>query len=280
MLECGMPIDVSETPALPPGRPAFVVDAERPVLTHGRDLEAETSIAPHSHPRGQLLWAAEGVLRVTTPRVVWIVPPSHAVWIPGGVHHQVATETAARTRNLYVDPSYPVRVQDMDCAMLLLTPLMREIILRLTSETPFDDREGEKRLGWVAIDEIRRLDSAALGLPSGRDERLRRLIGHLVRTPHEQRPLAELVRLAGTSLRTIERLFRDETGMTFRQWRSRLRLLSAIEHLEKGKSSTFVAYTLGYQGASSFVSAFRKAFGCTPQQFSREARLGGAATDS
>lgn len=262
-----MPIDIAKTPPEHASHAAFVLDAAQPVLSHGRDLEAEASIEPHSHPRGQLLWAAQGVLRITTPGAVWIVPGSHAVWIPGGCFHHVVTETAAHTRNLYIDPSYPVRGPQQGCAMLQLSPLMREIILRLTAASACENEAAFKRLGLVAIDEINRLESAPLNLPAGQDTRLRRLITHLLRHPDEHRPLPELARTAGASVRTLERLFAAETGMSFRRWRSRLRLLSAIEQLRQGHSSTTIAHSLGYRSASAFVAAFREHFGRPPQQF-------------
>ncbi len=262
-----MPIDIAKTSNFPPSHTAFILDPDQPVLSHGRDFDAEVSSEPHQHPRGQLLWAAQGVLRLTAENKVWIVPSSHAVWIPGNVFHHVVTETVARTRNLYVDPSIAARTQDQGCVMLLLTPLMREIILTLTSDRLTKDIAGMKRLGLVAIDEIQRLESASSSLPAGQDARLRRLIGRMVRNPDEQGTLPELAKIAGGSQRTIERLFQAETGMSFRQWRSRLRLLSAIEHLRQGKSSTTIAHTLGYRTASSFVAAFREHFGCPPQRF-------------
>ncbi len=261
-----MPNHIANATTQPPSHVAFVLDPERPVLSHGRHFEAEASIEPHHHPRGQLLWAAQGVLRVTTETSVWIVPSSHAVWIPGGVVHHVVTETAAYTRNLYIDPAYPVRPEARG-TMVRLTPLMREVILRLTQEESPDDALLRKHLGLVAIGEIGRLMAAPLDLPAGRDARLRRLIGHLVSQPAERRSLAELAELYGASLRTMERLFRAETGMTFRQWRSRLRLLGAIELLGQGQSSTTIAHSLGYATASAFVAAFREQYGVPPQTF-------------
>lgn len=262
-----MPIDIDKTPSFTPSDAARICNPEQPVLSHGVDLDAHAQVEPHQHPRGQLLWAAEGVLRVTSEEAVWIVPPSHAVWIPSGILHQVVTETAARMRNLYIDSSVPVRDDTHSCAILLLTPLMREIILRLTEEARFSSVASHIRLGLVAIDEIQRLESAPLNLPAGQDARLRRLTGHMIRNPGEQRPLGELAKIAGGSLRTIERLYKNETGMTFRQWRSRLRLLCAIERLGQGENSTAIAYSLGFGSASSFVAAFRLQFGSPPQDF-------------
>jgi len=261
-------MDVENTSFFEPGATAYVEDPARPVLAYGRDLAAGAANAPHSHPRGQLLWAMTGVLRVVSGNSVWMVPPSHAVWIPGGTRHNIVTETAARTRNLYVDPSRPVRAGTAECTVLLLTPLMREIVLRLSEQA--GDAAGDARLGRlgeVALDEIERLEEAPLSLPGGHDPRLQRLIADLERDPGDRRSLPELAALAGASPRTLERLFSRETGLTFRQWRSRLRLLKAVEMLHRGESSTAIAYSLGYRGPSAFVAAFRQHFGCPPQSF-------------
>jgi len=258
---------VANTTRHGPTKNAFVLDKLQPVLAHSHDLPAAATIVPHSHPRGQLLWAAEGVLRVTTESDVWIVPSSHAVWIPGGTRHNLVTQTTARTRNLYVDPHYTPRPTSEGCVVLMLSPLMRELILRLASSGERTSRERNQRLGLVAIDEIAALAPVGWRLPAGHDPRLKKLVSHMVRRPSDPHTLEELARRSGAGLRTMERLFRSETGMTFRQWRTRLRLLSSLELLRQGQSSTTIAYSLGYKGVSGFVAAFRQQFGCPPQQF-------------
>lgn len=47
----------------------------------------------------------------------------------------------------------------------------------------------------------------------------------------------------------------------------KLRLLSAIEALNRGASSTTIAFSMGYSSPSAFIAAFREAFGTTPQRF-------------
>jgi AraC-like DNA-binding protein len=45
-----------------------------------------------------------------------------------------------------------------------------------------------------------------------------------------------------------------------------LRLLPAIEKLNRWQSSTAIALSLGYRSTSAFVAAFRKPFGVSPQR--------------
>lgn len=266
-----MTIDVDETPFFAPSDTAFVIDPARPVLAHARLVRAGRAVHPHSHPRGQLLWAHDGVLRVSSGDNVWIVPPTHAVWIPGGTLHNLVTETDAHIRNLHVDPSCLGQLAGLGgqgCSVRLMTPLMKALVLKLCASNldgPFEARL--MRLSAVALDELTGLVEAPLSLPGGSDPRLVRLTRYLGTRPDDSRLLSELAAVAGASPRTLERLFRKETGLTFKQWRSRLRLLSAIERLSRGQSSTEIAHSLGYASPSAFVAAFRGYFGCAPQSY-------------
>lgn len=266
-----MPDHIAAPPDLTPAGAAFTRDPARPILTHGQTIGAGRAMPAHSHPRGQLLWARRGVLRVTSNLCIWLVPPSHAVWIPGGMRHQVTFESDTRMLSIYVDPSRPTRIPQQPmpcCSVLLLSPLAREMILRLDeadTSAPFD--APLLRFCDVLLDELEHLPEAPLNLPGGQDQRLTRVTGHLIAHPGDQMSLADLGQMAGASPRTLERLFRGETGLSFRQWRSKLRLLSAIEALNRGESSTSIAFSMGYRSPSAFIAAFRTAFGTTPQRF-------------
>lgn len=267
-----MPEHIAHTPNRAPSATGFLRDPSRPILAYGRTLQPQDGIAPHHHPRAQLLWAMQGVLRIRSAATTWIVPPSHAVWIPGDVPHDVQSDTETTVRNLYIDPSLLLRTATSRCAVLALTALMRALIQRLYGEdtsTTFPPRL--LRLCAVIADEIETLPEAPLHLPAGHDPRLVRLTRHLINHPDEPRPLPDLARQTATSPRTLERLFRLETGLSYRQWRARQRLLLAIERLTLGQSSATIAYALGYRSPSAFTAAFRAEFGTPPQSFLRQA---------
>jgi len=262
-----MPNDISNASALAPSDVAFTIDENKPVLSHGRSMQAETSIIPHAHPRGQLLWPEKGVLRVTSKNSVWVVPATHAMWIPSNISHQVSNETDTHTRNLYVDPSFKIRNHESSIVMVTMSQLMKEVIVRLTDDRYSLTISQTQHLGLVAIDELEVLVPFNNYIHSGRDPRLQRLISHIVQNPTNTLSLSALSTLAGASVRTIERLFKAETGMTFRQWRSRFRLMNSLAQLVPGRSSTSVAHELGYKSVSSFIDAFKTQFGCTPQEY-------------
>ncbi len=78
-----------------PRRIRDLQDVPRPVVAVASDYPADHEIAPHSHPRSQLIYAERGVMTVTTGIGVWVIPPQRAVWVPGGMEHRV--DAAATT---------------------------------------------------------------------------------------------------------------------------------------------------------------------------------------
>ena len=69
------------------------------------------------------------------------------------------------------------------------------------------------------------------------------------------------------SERTLSRLFKKETGMTYSQWKNRLYLMLSFRALLEGTSVTNIAYDLGYESSSSFIYQFKKTLGVTPKVF-------------
>ncbi|MGH2862057.1 MAG: AraC family transcriptional regulator [Solirubrobacteraceae bacterium] len=227
-----------------------------------RPLQANERIDWHYHDRPQLVYPGRGVLQVFTGSGSWIVPPLRGVWIPPGVAHshraRGATELLsvgfAASVNPFAEPGP---------AVVEVSPLLREVILSLTSgnEMPSPART---RLRQVALDQLRRLPILPLRLPRPHDDRLVRIVDLLAADPSDPRTLPELGRRVGASERTLSRLFRRETGMSFPQWRAQLRLHQAQLLLAGGESVTNTAHACGYRSTSAFIDAFRAAFGSTP----------------
>jgi AraC-like DNA-binding protein len=56
-------------------------------------------------------------------------------------------------------------------------------------------------------------------------------------------------------------------GLSFGKWRQQVRLLRALERLAAGAAVTEVAFDLGYDSPSAFVTMFRRALGTTPGRY-------------
>lgn len=85
--------------------------------------------------------------------------------------------------------------------------------------------------------------------------------------------VTDLARQQGISVRHFSRLFRESTGKTVSEYAAEIRLNRAKALLSNSDSLIKeIAFECGFQSASSFSSAFRRATKLTPQQF-RAARL-------
>lgn len=260
------PADKSSSSAVDPGG---VRDPARPVLPFTRDSSGGAHIPRHSHRRGQLIYASVGVIAVTTDAGTWIVPPQQAVWVPAGVAHELSSRGPLALRTVYVDPSRAGALPDA-CCVVAVRPLLRELILVLMDLPPDYAPDGpEARLVAVLLDELQRLRPAALNLPAPVDRRLREIARALLADPADPRTLAQWAAATGAGARTLARLFVRDTGISFGAWRTRLKMLTAIERLALGQSVTEIAYDLGYASPSAFVARFRRTVGLPPAQYLR-----------
>ena len=76
-----------------------------------------------------------------------------------------------------------------------------------------------------------------------------------------------MARQVGMSRRTFTRLFRQQTGISFVEWRQQACLLAAVVRLGHGEAITRVATDLGYSSPSAFTSAFRRVLGEAPSRY-------------
>jgi AraC-like DNA-binding protein len=244
-----------------------------------RTLQSGESIDWHDHDVNQLCYPLRGVLAISTSLGVWTVPPHRAVWIPARVPHSHRAHGLTEMRSLIfaadVDPLRTDRP-----TVVAADPLLREVIKALSEDqdhdgllagtpddpAPLDPRQ-RHNLEQVALDRLRRVRELPLALPTPQDDRLRAVAALLAEDPADQRGLADLGRAVGAAERTLSRLFRAETGLTFPQWRTQLRLQHALTLLAAGRPVTSVALDCGFHTPSAFIEAFRKAFGTTPGRY-------------
>jgi AraC-like DNA-binding protein len=213
----------------------------------------------------QLIYATQGVLTVRTDAGVWVLPAQRALWVPDGVAHSLHIGREASLRSLYLR-ARQARQLPRACCAVNVSPLLRELILTCVHHGALLTREpAHRRLAAVLRDQLRTLPSVPLQLPQPADVRARRMAEVLRETPASSLPAAAIV--CGTSLRTLERLFRDETAMPLGAWFRRLRLQLALEHLAAGASVAAAAQQCGYNSASAFVSMFRRELGVTPGHY-------------
>lgn len=247
-------------------------DVPRPVVTYGFASETfgDFELDPHHHAKSQLLLVQRGALSCEVEGGMWIVPPRSAIWIPGGAVHAMKVTGALEGYGAFVAPDVAVPLPTT-CTAVSVTPLLRELLIR-SAHLPLLYEEGgaNLRLVMVLLDELAVAKAEDLHLPMPADARLRRIIDHMMETPADRGTLDAWADRAGMGTRTLERLIRRQTGMSFGRWRQQFSVILAVRWLAGGASIQQVAADLGYESVPSFVTMFRKALGTSPGRYMAE----------
>ena len=245
--------------------------APRPLVGFAHDYPDWFSTGLHAHPRAQLLYAVSGVMRIETPDAAYVVPPSTALFLPADAQHAIRMDGPVAMRALFLREDAATRagtgLAGTRTSVIAVSPLLREVILAACAEPLHWELGGRgHHLTELALDEIGRATPLPLRLLMPSDARLRRVAAALRARPGDPRGLEELAAVAGASSRTLARLFRAETGLSFRQWRQQVRMTDALSALTTGASPARAAAIAGYAGQPAFGAAFRSLFGMTPGQ--------------
>ncbi|MGW0337305.1 AraC family transcriptional regulator [Streptomyces sp. NPDC003011] len=258
------------SPRSAPRSAASAARHESTAPTRVQLLAAGERIDAHRHDDHQIVYAGSGVLAVTTDAGTWFAPGTRAIWVPAGTAH--AHRAHGRLDLHLVGLPADDNPIGLDApTVLAVSPLLRELILARTRD-PGDDTPENRRLLAVLRDQLRASPHQPLRLPTPTDPRLAAVCRIVHADPGDTRTLAALGAATGVGERTLSRLFRQELGMTFPQWRTQSRLYHALRMLAEDTSVTTVAHRCGWSSASAFIDVFRRAFGCTPGAYDRRSR--------
>jgi AraC-like DNA-binding protein/mannose-6-phosphate isomerase-like protein (cupin superfamily) len=253
-------------------RPMMKLTAEQEPFLAVRSLATNYAsgyrIESHQHPWHQFLYAISGAMTVSTDRSSWMIPTDRAVFIPAGCAHAIRMWGTVEMRTLYLSSAL-TGFESTECCVVEVAPLLRELILRTVERMGLDSRTAhDSRMIGLLENEVKtamaEADDSPLVLPMPGDERALALARYVLEKPLISESVDGLAKQHGVARRTLERRFRNETGMSFGMWRQKARLLDSIRLLAEGKSVTDTALDCGYSSVSAFIAAFKRTFGYTP----------------
>jgi AraC-like DNA-binding protein/quercetin dioxygenase-like cupin family protein len=237
------------------------------VATLAHDFDHAHVVPEHFHPEDQLAFASKGVMTVRTRDGIWVVPPLRAVWIPARTVHTIAMSGAVSMRTLYFLPQF-ARIAGRKCFVMNVSPLLRELILHACKFPTLNLKvDAQRRILAILVDQLEAVHQSPLQLPHPSDARAARIVKSLLADPAARRTLPALCKECGASKRTIQRIWLEQTELTFGKWRQQLRLLHALQLLASGENVTGAALGSGYNSTSAFISMFRKQLGITPLRY-------------
>lgn len=245
-------------------------DLRRAVVIRHTAYPKGHHISPHWHGRAQFVFAVTGTMRVRTARRAWIVPPSRALWVPAHAVHEIQMYGIVDMHSLYLNDVAGAGMP-ASCAVLDVTPLLRELVVRAAAlPADYGERGEDGLLMRLLLAEIRRLPHCALDLPLPESADLTQLCERILADLSTRRPCDSDAGELNTSTRTLYRRFLRETGITFARWKQQARLLESIRRLAEGAPVTTVAVDLGYESPGAFSTMFRRALGVAPRAFAAE----------
>ncbi len=231
--------------------------------TSFQSLPPSARIRRHRHHLHQIVYPSSGAVSVTTPAGTWITPTNRAIWIPAGVWHEHRFHGHTRFHGVALEPER-YRRGPAAPTVLAVNPLMRELIVACSQSDAVDTDEHHRMLA-VIHDQLQTTSiHEPLWIPTPTDSRLQQACALITDNLAAPLALRHISNRVGVSQRTLSRLFADELGMTYPQWRTQVRLQHALMLLAENHGVTAVALTCGWATPSAFIDTYRRAFGHTP----------------
>jgi AraC-like DNA-binding protein len=240
---------------------AHYPEVDRPFVAMAKEFAAGTHTGRHSHSRAQLILAIRGLMVAQAESGTWVVPPGYALWMPAGMAHDVAMHGDVSMRTVYVRADVAADVPG-GCRVIAATPLLEAALVSLVEEPRLYSATGRGgHLAALILDELAVAPATRFALPVPADPRLARLVRALIDNPGSDRNIDGWAEISGLSRRTLTRLFRHQTGLSFGAWQRRLRLLGSDARLADGEPPAKVAASVGYRSLAAFRAMARREIG-------------------
>ena len=230
-------------------------------------FRSNTETRAHSHLWGQLQIISGGILELKSGGQRFLAPSHFAIWVPAGVNHQSYNRKPIDYCSVNIIPSLADRMPQHTC-LLEVSPLVEVLIseLRLRDIQQATTEEEERLIG-VLFDQLLVAKISERFVPSSKHKLLKPILKALEANPADETSLSEWASRNHTTERTLSRHCQNELGMSFTEWRLRMRYLYSLDLLRKNMSIKEVAFSLGYNQASPFITMFKRYADCTPEQY-------------
>lgn len=226
--------------------------------------EAGSVFGEKRQPWCKVGYAVTGVMETRVEGRRFLCPPHYATWIPAEALHACHNRENVKFVSIYIDRDLCVGMPDTACT-LALSPLIKAILADFAGRRiTVPVTEADRRLALVLVDQLLKAPRRDSFLPISNDVLLRPVIDALQVNPSDRRSLAEWARSLHTTEKTLSRRFYGHLGISFNEWRQRLKLVASLSLIEDGISIQSISEKLGYSSASAFIAMFRRQTGTSP----------------
>lgn len=248
-------------------QPPFADVLPAPIVFRAVSVPADTVYPRHRHAWGEFVYSFSGVMEIELEKQHYLAPPQYGLWLPPHTEHIAINRQAACHCSLYVAAPLSAALPTRTCA-LTVSPFMRALLEELRLHPPaIPAAAQEQRLLQVLVDQLGKAECAGSYLPTSSDPLLGPVLKALQANPGDTRSLSMLARSVHATERTLMRRCQRDLGMSFLEWRQRLKVLASLPRLNAGDTVEAIGLDLGYGSASAFISMFRRLMGTTPDEY-------------
>lgn len=258
-------------------------------MKRGKDLAFEFSglylvhqnlpgkrVPKRAHPSHILFIPLQGEIKVVADKI-YSLAPGHMLYLPPDLAHSFESSALDGERLIaLIDPAIAHVLRGISASRLPLSQLIKELLFYLLLHPQSKNAKSLVTVFIQTLTENLHAGTANQDLCidhlSGKikDRRLNKFVQLLHERLNEKISVNQLAIESGLSSRSLNRLMLQELGLTPKQFLVAARIEKALELLRKpGASVTDVAYSVGYNSLSQFISAFRAQTGQLPSEVVR-----------
>ncbi|WET50859.1 AraC family transcriptional regulator [Chryseobacterium indologenes] len=214
----------------------------------------------HIHQRYQLTYVEEGYQYFHIENKIYLVPQNHLIWIPSGKRH--LTQSEASTVNLMVILFKEVFDNDFynEVHVFSAPPVLKEMLQYASKWNKLLDENEEQGYFLTAL--LSSLphfctEKEGLQIPIPVDSRLLPVCNYINKNYMEQLSIDALADISLMSIRSLQRIFKRETGITVQKYMQLIRILKSIELINTGQYTlSQIALMIGYKSLSAFTTSY------------------------
>ncbi len=254
---------------------AYVESIAKPYLVWFEDNWEHDDIL-HTHHKGQLVYVESGFQYLTVEGNVYLLPQNHAAWIPPNALHKTNSHSEKiKLMILFFETNTEVSFY-RDVNIFSVPPVLKEMIKYAEKWSKNESEDLNETIFLHALfNELPQFarQSLQLRLNLPNDQRLKRAIDYFHDHYMENIRIEDLSDIANLSLRSLERIFKEETGMTLNKYQQLLRIIKSLEFLSLEEMTiSEIAFKVGYKSLQAYTNSFYSVMKYRPSEFSNNNR--------
>lgn len=214
----------------------------------------------HSHERSQLTFVEEGYQYFHIDQKIYLVPQNHVIWIPGSKKHRITSESETVKLMVVLFKKFLDNDFYKEAHVFPAPPVLKEMLLYASKWNKLLTEDAEQSTFMNAI--LTSLpnfcnETNFLQIPAPVDSRLTAVCNFINVNFKQQLSIEDLAEKGNMSARSLQRIFKSETGISLKKYIQLIRIVKSVELIDsKQFTLSEIAFKVGYKSLSAFTSSY------------------------